>query len=167
MMRLSIRPLRYEDLEAVLVIEKRVFPTAWTRWMFVSEMSVANSFFLAADLDARLVGYTGFYLVADEGHITNMAVDPAYQRRSIATRMMLRLIEVARNHGIHRLTLEVRESNLPALKMYEKFGFEAHGVRKKYYSDTNEDALILSVEDVLATDYEAKIQLIRDSATKG
>lgn len=157
-MTLVIRHLEEEDLNAVLAIERAVFLAPWTRWMFRSEMTRKDSFFLAACLGELVVGYGGFYYVGEEGHITNMAVDPAYQGQGIGTRTMLRLVEIAQENGVKRLLLEVRVSNMAARKLYESFGFHKRGVRKKYYSEVGEDALILTVEDICSSEFETRIE---------
>ncbi len=88
-------------------------------------------------------GYIGMWLIVDEGHITNLAVHPAYRRRGIGRLLLKSLIQAGKRYGLRRLTLEVRRSNLAAQKLYMEFGFTTVGVRSRYYLDNHEDALIM------------------------
>jgi len=96
-----------------------------------------------AEVDNKIVGYGGFWVVVDEGHITNIAVHPEYRSKGIGSKIMEGLIELAKKNGIISMTLEVRESNIVAQHLYAKFGFRPLGRRKGYYQDNNEDAIIM------------------------
>ncbi|AGC69597.1 putative ribosomal-protein-alanine acetyltransferase RimI [Thermoclostridium stercorarium subsp. stercorarium DSM 8532] len=140
---LTIRPMRLEDIDRVLAVEKRSFTSPWSRLMFFDELENPRARYFVAEISGRIVGYTGFWIILDEGHITNIAVDPSYRRMKIGTRLMEKIIESARSSKLRALTLEVRKSNIAAISMYKKFGFKVEGLRKNYYSDTHEDALIM------------------------
>jgi ribosomal-protein-alanine N-acetyltransferase len=156
----AIRPLNYSDLPQVLAIERRSFPTPWSLAMFVLELSRPSGVCLAvteveeaagrANADGagrararqqRLLGYLICSRYADDWHIMNIAVDPSFRRRGLAVALLEELFVRAGRDRAY--TLEVRTSNGPAIALYEKFGFRAAGVRKRYYQDTNEDALIM------------------------
>ncbi len=139
----QIRLLRVTDLEAVEVIEKRAYSTAWSRSMFASELAKPTSICLGAVEGATLVGYAINSRYVDAWHVMNVAVDPDYQGRGIATRLLQRLFELTADDGRRGYTLEVRVSNAGAIGLYEKLGFVRSGLRRGYYTDNREDALIM------------------------
>jgi len=144
--QVTIRELGYADLPQVIAIERRAFPTPWSLAMFVLELSKASSICLAAvSPDAgsawRLEGYLICSRYAGVWHLMNIAVDPPLRRRGIATALLERLLERA-GPG-QEYTLEVRPSNEPAIRLYERFGFRRAGTRPRYYQDTGEDAVIM------------------------
>ena len=141
MSEIRIRRLTYSDLPGVLSIERRSFDTPWSLAMFVLELSKPSGISLAAADGRGLAGYLICSRYADVWHLMNVAVDPERRRRGIATRMLERLIEEAGDD--ERYTLEVRPSNRGAIRMYERFGFRSAGLRRRYYHDNNEDALIM------------------------
>jgi len=138
-----IRTLRLVDLEDVEAIERRSYRTPWSRSMFASELGKPTSICLGAVEGTRLVGYVINSRYVDAWHVMNVAVDPDYQRRGIATRLLERLFELTADDERRGYTLEVRVSNLDAIALYEKLGFERRGVRRGYYTDNREDALIM------------------------
>jgi ribosomal-protein-alanine N-acetyltransferase len=138
-----IRPLRLADLGEVEVIEQRAYRTPWSRSMFASELAKSTSICLGAVEGERLVGYVINSRYVDAWHVMNVAVDPDYQGRGIATRLLERLFELTANDGRRGYTLEVRVSNVDAIRLYEKLGFERRGTRRGYYTDNREDALIM------------------------
>ncbi len=151
-------PLRRRHLRSVLRIESRVYPRPWTLALFLSELNLRSSrHYVAARIGGHLVGYAGLMLSLDEAHVTNIAVDPAWQRHKVGTRLLANLARVARARGAHHLTLEVRVSNVGAQAMYRKFGFETEGVRKNYYAETNEDALIMWAHHIDTPAYGSRL----------
>jgi ribosomal-protein-alanine N-acetyltransferase len=115
----------------------------------MSELHLRSSrHYVAARVDANVVGYAGLMFGVDEAHVTTIAVDPAWQRHKIGSRLMINLMRAAAARDAHHMTLEVRMSNAPAQAMYRRFGFETEGVRKNYYAETNEDALIMWAHDI-------------------
>jgi ribosomal-protein-alanine N-acetyltransferase len=139
---LTIRRLVYSDLPQVIAIERRSFPTPWSLAMFVLELSKPSGICLAAMDGHRLVGYLVCSRYDQVWHVMNVAVDPVLRRRGIATTLVERLFEQADRPG-GQYTLEVRPSNAAAIAMYEGFGFEHSGMRRGYYQDDKEDALIM------------------------
>lgn len=140
----TIEPMTLKDLDGVLVIERRVFPTPWSKFAFVSEIrGNSRSFFIVAKLKGRVIGYAGFWQVYEEAHITNIAVHPAFQGRGVAHMLLLKLMESARSRGLRRATLEVRSRNTKASRFYHRHGFKDIAIRKGYYTDTKEDAIIM------------------------
>ena len=138
-----IRALRLADLAVVEAIERRAYQTPWSRSMFASELAKSSSICLGALEGERLVGYVINSRYVDAWHVMNVAVDPDYQRRGIATRLLERLFELTADDERRGYTLEVRTSNLDAIRLYEKLGFEQRGTRRGYYTDNREDALIM------------------------
>jgi ribosomal-protein-alanine N-acetyltransferase len=106
-------------------------------------------------------------ILGDEGHITNIAVDPAFQRHRIATRLMIALIEASRARGVRSMTLEVRRANAGAQAMYRKFGFQTVGVRRGYYVETGEDAYIMWAEGVRTDEYTRLLEGIKEALQDG
>ncbi len=138
---LQLRRLAFSDVPAVLAIERRSFPAPWSLAMFVLELSKPSSMCLAAWDSEGLVGYVVCARYADVWHLMNVAVAPQHRRRGIARLMVSRLFESAGPDA--RYTLEVRMSNAAAIEMYEGLGFRHAGVRRRYYHDNGEDALIM------------------------
>jgi ribosomal-protein-alanine N-acetyltransferase len=141
----GIKDLQLRDLGAVERIERRSYPTPWSRSMFAGELVKPSSICLGAFEAERgkLVGYLIVARYVDAWHIMNVAVDPPYQRRGIATIMLERLFERTAGDVRRGYTLEVRVSNTGATRLYERLGFRARGVRRGYYTDNHEDALIM------------------------
>jgi [ribosomal protein S18]-alanine N-acetyltransferase len=141
-MELVIRELQMSDLGAVEVIERQSYETPWSRSMFAGELAKPASICLGAFDDDALVGYMIISRYVDAWHVMNVAVDPAYRRRGVAKRLLERLFDLT--DGAERgYTLEVRVSNDAAIRLYEGAGFRARGVRRGYYTDNREDALIM------------------------
>ncbi len=142
-----IRPMQIEDLEAVHSIEKESYPTPWSLRAFRAELlenDLARYFCLIAD--GQVAGYMGLWYILDEGHVTNIAISPRYRGRGRAEFLMRTVMQKVSIKGIKRMTLEVRVSNLAARRLYERLGFVSAGVRKGYYSDNQEDAIIMWAE---------------------
>ena len=138
---LDIRRLTYADLPQVIAIERRAFPTPWSLAMFVLELSKPGGVCLAARRDGALVGYLICSRYDTVWHVMNVAVDPTLRRRGIATALIERLLGRVENDA--QLTLEVRRSNAGAITLYEGFGFRSAGVRRRYYQDNGEDAIVM------------------------
>jgi ribosomal-protein-alanine N-acetyltransferase len=141
---LRIRKLGYSDLPAVISIERRSFATPWSLAMFVLELSKPGGICLAMVEDDELIAYLVCSRYDDVLHLMNVAVDPERRRRRIATELIEHLLREAGPGA--RYTLEVRVSNRPAVSMYERFGFRSAGLRRRYYHDNGEDALIMWYE---------------------
>jgi ribosomal-protein-alanine N-acetyltransferase len=140
---IDIRSLVLDDLAEIETIERRAYHTPWSRSMFASELAKGTSICLGAFEGDRLIGYVINSRYVDAWHVMNVAVDPAYQRRGIATGLLQHLFELTTDEHRRGYTLEVRVSNAGAIQLYERLGFVAQGVRRGYYTDNREDALIM------------------------
>ena len=142
-------PMRRRHLRSVLRIEAMVYPRPWSLSLFMSELALRSTrAYWVARVDGAVVGYCGLMVTGEDGHVTTLAVDPAMHRRGIGTRLLLALAGEAIRRGATGLTLEVRVSNKAAQDLYRKFGFRPAGVRRNYYVETNEDALVMWADDV-------------------
>ncbi|HET6792916.1 MAG TPA: ribosomal protein S18-alanine N-acetyltransferase [Acidimicrobiales bacterium] len=151
-------PMRRRHLRSVLRIESQVYPRPWSLSLFLGELGLRSSrYYIVARVDGVVVGYAGLMHSLDEAHVTTIAVDPAWQRHSIGSRLMLNLTRAAIARGARHMTLEVRVSNQAAQHMYRRFGFETEGLRKNYYAETNEDALIMWVHGIDSPDHGARL----------
>ena len=141
----AIRRLELRDLGAIERIERASYPTPWSRSMFAGEIAKPSSICLGAfDTDTNeLAGYLVISRYVDAWHVMNVAVSPTHRRRGIATLLLERLFELTAGHGRRGYTLEVRVSNAEAIGLYERLGFRGRGIRRGYYTDNREDALIM------------------------
>jgi ribosomal-protein-alanine N-acetyltransferase len=144
-----VQPMRRRHVRSVLRIEQQVYPRPWSASLFMSELAMRSSrAYYVARVGRDLVGYAGLMMTLDEGHVTTIAVDPRKHRAKIGTRLLLVLAREAIARGATALTLEVRMSNNAAQDMYRRFGFGPVGVRKNYYQEVNEDALVMWAHEV-------------------
>lgn len=159
-----ISPMRRRHLRGVLRIEQQVYPRPWSLGLFMSELGYQGSrVYVTARIGGAVVGYGGLMLVADDGHITTLAVDPRWHRQRIGTRLMHALAQAAIARDAKNLTLEVRLGNDAAQALYRAFGFAPAGVRKGYYQETNEDALIMWSNDVHTPEYRRRLDALQST----
>ena len=141
---LIIRKAEEKDVSAIEKIEKQCFSIPWSyESLYKDVVENGLAFYVIAEIEGQVCGYVGVWKILDEGHITNVAVAPEFRRKHIGRAMLETLIEVTAQAGIERYTLEVRESNQPAINLYEGLGFSVEGVRPGYYEDNGENALIM------------------------
>jgi ribosomal-protein-alanine N-acetyltransferase len=142
--RLDVRRLTLGDLDAIERIEQRVYPTPWSRSMFAGELAKPASLSLGGFTDdGRLVGYLIVSRYVDAWHVMNLAVDLDLRRAGVASTLLDHLFEITAGDARRGYTLEVRVSNRAAIALYERYGFESSGLRRGYYTDNREDALIM------------------------
>lgn len=156
----TISPMRRRHLRAILAIETQVYPRPWSARLFEDELERGGRAYLVARVGPTVVGYAGVLMIADDGHVATVAVDPVWQRHGVATRLLVELVRQALLLGANQLTLEVRMSNIRAQEIYRRFGFVPGGARKGYYSDNGEDALVMWAHEVATDAYEARLQAI-------
>lgn len=140
------RYLKEEDIDQILKIEELSFATPWTRQSFENELKL-NQFavYLVLEKEGQILGYCGMWLIVDEAHITNIAVLPEFRGQKLGEAILRMIMEVAKKKGAKTMTLEVRVSNTVAQSLYRKLGFMNGGIRKNYYTDNYEDALVMWV----------------------
>jgi [ribosomal protein S18]-alanine N-acetyltransferase len=160
--RAAVREMTLADIPAVHRIEKASFPTPWPVYAFRQELeSNRLARYLVASVDEELVAYAGVWLLVDEAHVTTFAVMPDWRERGIGARLLMAVLRLAEDIGASVATLEVRLSNVPARRLYEKFGFRPVGIRPRYYSDNGEDALIMTTEALEAESMRARLERLQ------
>ncbi len=139
-----VRKMKISDIDKVLEIENECFSTPWSKDAFITELTKNKlAKYFVAEVNGEVVAYGGMWLIVDEAHITNIAVNHKYRGMGIGTKVVKNLIQEGKNTNICRMTLEVRKTNLNAQELYKKLGFIFSGIRPKYYQDNNEDAIIM------------------------
>jgi ribosomal-protein-alanine N-acetyltransferase len=159
---LTTETMRRRHLRRVMEIEEGLYPRPWTHRTFVTEISLMREgarYYLVAYVGDVLVGYGGLMFSGDDAHVTNVAVDPDWQGRGVATEIMLDLVILARDRGCLAMTLEVRHTNTAAQQLYRRFGFVPAGVRKKYY-ENKDDAIIMWAHGVDTPEFLERVRLI-------
>jgi len=142
----SFRTMEEQDLDAIMVLEHKCFTMPWSRNAFYNELHQNQyAHYLVLEENEQIIGYCGAWLVIDEAHITNIAILPTFQGRGLGEALLCEMIEQCREKGIERITLEVRVSNIVAQGLYKKLGFTEGAIRKNYYSDNQEDAIVMWV----------------------
>ena len=139
-----LREMLVEDLDQVMKIERELFSPPWTREGFFTYLTHKDAMFLVVEEKGEILAYCGLLLVLDEGDITNVAVRPDRQREGIGHFLMDSLIRLAEEQGVTTIHLEVRVGNDTAIRLYERMGFTRDGIRKQYYTDPVEDALLMT-----------------------
>ena len=139
----AVREMKLQDIPAVYNIECECFHSPWSRYSLLKELANDIAYYYVVVEDDAVVAYTGMWVLFDEAHVTNIAVSPGYRRRGFSKLLMIRMMRKALELGAGRMTLEVRETNAVAQKLYADFGFYQNGFRPRYYDDTGEGALIL------------------------
>jgi ribosomal-protein-alanine N-acetyltransferase len=164
----QIVPMRRRHLRSVLKIEQEVYPRPWSASLFLSELALRSTrAYYVARIGRDVVGYAGLMMTVDDGHVTTIAVDPRWHRHKIGTRLLLVLAREGIARGATSLTLEVRMTNKGAQELYRQFGFGPVGVRKNYYQEVNEDALVMWAHEVDRPEYEALLQSIERGLPDG
>ena len=157
----DIVPMRRRHLRGVMRIESQVCPRPWTMGLFLAEIgSRPDRHYVVARSGGAVIGYAGLMAAAGEGHVTTIAVAPEWQRHKIGTRLLLTLAGWAGEHRCRALTLEVRMGNAGAQALYRRFGFVPAGVRRNYYVESKEDALVMWAHDIDAPGYVRRLEAI-------
>ncbi len=142
---ITFHNINKNDSKELSRLDEECFSSPWSESSFLNEASNPLAQYVIAKSDEKIIGYAGYWQVVDEGQITNIAVSKDYRRKGIAYQMLERLIKKAREMKISVLSLEVRESNLPAINLYEKFDFKKVGTRKDYYKNPTENAVLMDL----------------------
>jgi ribosomal-protein-alanine N-acetyltransferase len=161
-LKLQIVPMRVTDLPAVHAIERASFDSPWPADAYRSELETNRlAQYLVVRAGEEIAAFGGMWLMVDEAHVITFAVDPRWRRQRIGERLLLAMLDIALDAGAREATLEVRLSNLPARRLYEKFGFRPVGLRPRYYSDNNEDALIMTTDTLRDPPMRERIARLR------
>ena len=153
-----------DDIPSVHGIERESFHVPWPDEAYRNEL-VTNRLasYVVARAGAEVVGFAGLWVMVDEAHITTFAVHPRWRRRGVGQRLLLRLLELANDRRAREATLEVRLSNVPARRLYEKYGFRPVGIRPRYYSDNGEDALIMTTDALASAGMRDRLARLRQT----
>lgn len=138
-----LRPMIAEDLEQVVEIEKASMPSPWSKELFEEELKRERARYFVGEIDGQVAGYMGYWEAPQEAHIINLAISPQFRQKGFGFQMLEYCLRFAYNHGARLATLEVRESNEAAQRLYEKMNFRTVAIRKKYYSDNQENAVVM------------------------
>lgn len=157
----EIVAMRRRHLKSVIAIEQQIFPSPWSIGLYLGELAQpASRAYYVARIGPDVVGYAGMMMVVGEAHVTNIGVAPEWQRHGVGRKLLLMLAREARHRSAQHLTLEVRVSNTAAQELYRQFGFVPAGIRKNYYAEVNEDALIMWAHDVDTSEYGLRLDAI-------
>lgn len=163
----KIERMQRSDVPRVMEIELQCFSTPWHESAYLTELVNRSAYYVVARIDDEIVGYSGMWLILDEAHITTIGVDPVYRGRKIGEQILVAMLEEAQRRSARRAALEVRQSNHLAQNLYRKYGFVPTAIRRGYYSDNGEDAVVMFVDDMLTPSYQSffhskKQQLFQD-----
>lgn len=163
-LKLRVQPMSLDDLLAVHRIEQLSFSVPWPDDAYRSELQANRlASYLVVRVGDDVVAYGGIWLMVDEAHVTTFAVDPAWRRQGVGETLLLALLDLAVARHAREATLEVRLSNVPARRLYEKYGFRPVGLRPRYYSDNGEDALIMTTEPLTGAAMRTRIAALRSA----
>ena len=161
-LRLVIEPMRLDDVPMIQAIEQASFTTPWPPDAYRSELLTNRmAHYLVGRVGDTVAAYGGMWLMVDEAHITTFAVHPAWRRQGIGERLLIAFLDLALDRHAHEATLEVRLSNLPARRLYEKYGFRPVGLRPRYYTDDNEDALVMTTPRLEMPEMQDRLARLR------
>jgi ribosomal-protein-alanine N-acetyltransferase len=161
---IRIEPMSLDDIPSVHAIERASFAVPWPDDAYRNEL-VTNRLasYVVARAGDEIVGFAGLWVMVDEAHITTFAVHPRWRRRGVGQRLLLRLLELANDRRAREATLEVRLSNMPARRLYEKYGFRPVGIRPRFYLDNGEDALIMTTDALASAGMRERLARLRDA----
>jgi ribosomal-protein-alanine N-acetyltransferase len=161
--RLAITPMLPSDVPEVARVERSSFTTVWPADAFYNELHTNKlAHYFVGRAGGRIVAYGGIWVILEDSHITTLAVDPAYRGKGYGEQMLLRLVDEAVEHGASWMTLEVRESNAAAQQLYRKYGFTTVTMRRGYYSDDNESALVMWAGNLKSELYRNRLRVLRE-----
>jgi len=152
---ITIRAMDPDDVPQVCAVDALCIPLPWSAETFLAELDTTIGYYRVAELDGRVVGYLGAQVVLDEAHVSTIGVDPAVRRQGIGERLLADALRYAVEHGCERVTLEVREGNVAAQALYRKYGFSPISRRPRYYTDNDEAAIVMWIEDTRRAGFRA------------
>lgn len=161
MRQVELRRMRPEDVPAVMVIELECFTVPWKESAYLTELANRSAYYIVACIDSQIVGYGGEWVIMDEAHITTIGVSAKHRGEKIGEQVLAALLEEAVRHEARRATLEVRESNQVAQNLYKKYGFQPAAIRRGYYTDNHENAIVMWVDNLSGMAYTAKFSELK------
>lgn len=153
---IKLRQMRREDVPRVMEIERECFPTPWHESAYLTELANRSAYYVVACEEERMVGYAGMWVIMDEAHITTLGVGRDSRGQKIGERLLVALLDEALRRNVRRATLEVRQSNDVAQNLYRKYGFAAMAIRRGYYTDNQENAVVMWIDDMHTVDFEER-----------
>ncbi|MFQ3549343.1 MAG: ribosomal protein S18-alanine N-acetyltransferase [Armatimonadota bacterium] len=162
-----IRNMTREDIPRVMEIERQCFTAPWNESAYITELTNRSAYYIVAEIDNIIVGFAGMWHLIDEGHITTIGVAKDYQGNKIGEQLLIRLLDETLKRRGHRATLEVRQSNLVAQNLYKKYGFKPVAVRRGYYTDNNENAIVMWVDNMTSSEYQKKFSEMKSAIFNG
>ncbi len=161
---LEILPMKTEHISAVLHVEALCFPTPWPRNAFLNELTENKlAHYFVGRIGEQVVAYGGLWVILEDAHITTVAVAPEHQRKRFGEQLLIRLVDEAIERGARWITLEVRESNTAAQNLYKKYGFTVVSTRRGYYSDNDENALVMWAGNLKGSIYQNRLNALKES----
>ena len=145
-MEIKIRKMNTEDVDKVMKIELKSFSMPWSRETYISDLCSDFGEYIVADVNGEIAGYGGIFIILDEAHVVTIAIAENFKSQGIGKTIMEKMLKIAISKNVNKVFLEVRVSNIPAIKLYKKLGFQKIAVRKAYYTDNMEDAYIMQKE---------------------
>jgi len=158
----KLRQMNREDLPRVMEVERECFPTPWQESAYITELSNRSAYYIVATVDDLIVGFAGMWVIADEAHITTLGVARDWRGKKIGEQLLIGLLDEAISRGARRATLEVRESNTVAQNLYSKYGFRPAAIRRGYYTDNHENAIVMWVDDLHSTTFGNQYRTIKE-----
>jgi ribosomal-protein-alanine N-acetyltransferase len=153
--------MRQEDLPRVMEIERECFPKPWSESAYLTEISNRSAYYIVGCIDSQVVGYAGVWMIMDEAHITTLGVAGTHRRQRIAEQLLIDLLDEALRRGARRATLEVRQSNEAAQALYRKYDFTPAALRRGYYTDNRENAVVMWVDNITAPEFQAGYRALK------
>lgn len=166
----ELKRMQQDDLPRVMEIERECFPVPWKESAYLNEISNRSAYYVVACIDSKIAGYAGMWIIMDEAHITTLGVAREFRGEGIGEQLLMAMLDEAIRRGARRATLEVRQSNEVAQSLYRKYGFTPVAIRRGYYTDNHENAIVMWIDDMASiafeTTYHALKQRIRADAER-
>lgn len=163
---IELRQMQREDVPRVMEIERECFPVPWHESAYLTELSNKSAYYVVAVLDSRIVGYAGMWIIMDEAHITTLGVCGENRRLKIGEQLLVNLLEESIRRHARRATLEVRQSNAAAQDLYRKYDFAPAAIRRGYYTDNKENAIVMWVDDMNSPAFRSKLRDLKQRLAK-
>lgn len=162
----ELREMQREDVPCVMEIERECFPIPWSESAYLTELSNRSAYYIVATVDSRIVGYAGMWIIMDEAHITTLGVTRDSRRLKIGEQLLIDILEEAIRRRATRATLEARQSNTAAQALYRKYDFAPAAIRRAYYTDNRENAVVMWIDDMNSSTFRSKLRKLKQRLTE-